>query len=390
MRDAKKILYLANLNPNKFGSMEEHAFFLSRELQRRDHECYLGFISEPLPEIRRMFEGVGARILTVLCGKTSLQGSNTMLRFREMLGLYKMVVGNRIDLVHINFMGLTNPALLGLYLTRAKIVFTEHASGYPLQRGPLKHFITCCIHAVIARRVSKYIGVSNYVRDRFRLTHHVSQDKTITIYNGVNLERFCPRNQDDARKELGLPLGCSIISSVAMLIPEKGIQTLVKAASLLVNRDGLQDLLVLVVGEGYFKSDLEKLALELNIPSNIRFLGRRSDVETIIAASDIIVVPSVWEEAFGLIIAEAMASNRPVIASDIGGIPELIETGVNGSLIAVGNDKELATSILNILPNTELKSLYGSAGLLKAKEKFNLPNQVAALIDVYEAVLVDR
>ena len=381
-----RILYLANLNPNKFGSMEEHALFLSRELKRRGHECYLGFVSEPDPEISRMFKEAGALILTVYCGNTPLVGSRSSLQISEMLALRRMVVRNRIDLVHINFMGLTNPAFLGVYLTRAKIVFTEHASGLPLQRGPLKLLLSRCIHAVIARRVSKYIGVSNYVRDRFRLTHHVSGDKTVTIYNGVNLERFYPRDKGEARKELGLPLGRPIICSVAMLIQEKGIQNLIKATSLLVHEHALQDMLVLVVGEGYYHNELQKLAAELSVSGHIRFLGRRSDVQTIIAASDVVVVPSLWQEAFGLIIAEAMASGRPVVASRLGGIPELVESGISGFLVEPGNVNELAEVVYDLIMHQAKLQTLADMALINAQQLFDISVQSKILVDVFEKV----
>lgn len=382
----KRILYLANLNPNKFGSMEEHALFLSRELQRRGHECYLGFVSEPEPDIRRQFEDAGARILTVYCGNTPLVGSSASLRITEMLALRKMVIRNRIDLVHINFMGLTNPALIGVYLTRAKIIFTEHASGLPLQRGPLKQILSRGIHAVISRRVAKYIGVSDYVRQRFRLVHHVSDDKTVTIYNGINLERFSPRDQSDARKELGLPLNRSIICSVAMLIPEKGIQHFVKAVELLVHKYDIKDLLVVLVGEGYYRDELEKLVNDLQLSDYVLFLGRRSDVQVVVAAADVVVVPSVWEEAFGLIIAEAMASARPVVASNIGGIPELIDDGITGKMVKPGDSYELARTVYNLLIDITDREQMGNAGLGKARRKFDLSRQVEKLAGIYEAV----
>lgn len=366
--------------------MEEHAVFLSRELKRRGHECFLGFVSEPEPDIRRRFEEAGARILTVYCGNTPLVGRGASLRAREMLALRRMVVTNRIDLVHVNFMGLTNPTLLGVYLSKAKIVFTEHASGAALHRGLIKHILSKCINAAISLRVSKYIGVSDFVRDRLRLTHHVLVNKTVTIHNGVNLDRFCPQDHVEARKELGLPVGLPIMCSVAMLIPEKGIQNLIQATSLLIQRYSMQDILLLVAGEGTYRRDLERLARELNISGNIRFLGRRSDVQTIIAASDVVVAPSVWEEAFGLIVAEAMACGRPVVASKVGGIPELIVDGENGFLVKPDDYDGLALILQELLTNPNLKLEMGNDGLKKSA-KFGLQRAVSELIDLYEDVL---
>jgi glycosyltransferase involved in cell wall biosynthesis len=141
-----------------------------------------------------------------------------------------------------------------------------------------------------------------------------------------------------------------------------------------------------IVGEGHYLADLEQLVQELNIIGNIRFLGRRSDVQTIIAASDVVVIPSVWEEAFGLIAAESMASARPVIASKIGGIPELIENGVNGFLVEPDNYYGLADALQRQLTNQNIKILFGNSGLKKSAQ-FDLSLAVAKLVDLYEEVL---
>ena len=181
-------------------------------------------------------------------------------------------------------------------------------------------------------------------------------------------------------------MGLPIICSVAMLIPEKGIQNLIKATSLLVHEHAMQDLLVLVVGEGHYLIVLEKLAEELGVTSNISFLGRRSDVQSIIAASNVVVVPSVWEEAVGLIVAEAMASGRTVVASKVGGIPELVADGENGFLVKPDDSGGLAGVLLELLCNQNAQHKMGGAGKIMSV-KFALPLAVNKLIDLYEELL---
>jgi glycosyltransferase involved in cell wall biosynthesis len=378
MINSMNVLFLANLNPNKFGSLEEHALLLSRELSRRGHVCYLGFIAEPEPAMKREFEDAGARFVNVYCGDT--------FKFSEMISLYRIIRENKIDLVHINFVGLTNPFLWGIYLTGVKIVFTEHASGVALARGPLKHAVSMALHYLLSSRISKYIAVSNYVRHRLRQTHHVSGQKTVTIYNGVNLQRFKPQDSVDARRELGFPLDRKIICSVAMLIPEKGIQHLVRAAALLVHKHHIDDIMVILVGEGHYREVLEQLVDEMQLSNHVLFLGRRSDVQTIITAADIVVVPSIWEEAFGLIIAEAMACARPVVASNIGGIPELVDDWITGKLVRPGDSEELAQAIHSLYINQTDRDCMGRAGLSKAEVMFNLARQVEKLIGIYNGI----
>lgn len=381
-----KVLYLAELDPNNnFGSLMELIMFLSAELRNRRHICYLGFIAYPEPDIRRKFEAVGARVLKIdYEGWAKLGSKSKGVKIHEIVSLYRIIKENKIDLVHINFFYLTKPYMLGVFLSEAKVVFTDHTSGLPLSRNFLKYAMAKALHFFISRRVSKYIANSDYVRNRLRKTHHVSGDKTVTIYNGVNLERFKPMDSILARNQLGLPLEKKILCSVSMLIPEKGLQHLLEAAALLVHDYGIKDLLIVIAGEGYYRNELEKMCIDLHIEINILFLDNRGDVQAIVAASDIVVVPSVWEEAFGLIIAEAMASARPVVASRIGGIPELVENGVTGLTVKPADAVELATALCQLLESPDKCRCMGAAGLNKATKEFNLAQQVKKLADLYD------
>jgi len=390
MNNPLKILYLAHLSPSKFGSIEEHALFLSRELKRRGHQCYLSFISDPHPEIRQLFVEAGAKIVTIYCGNTHLVENRSDSIYSEMLALRRIVIKNSIDLVHINFFGITNPILFGLYLTRVKIVFTDHDSYSATQRSLFKSFLKWCVHGMISKRIYKYIAVSEFVRNRLEETHSVSDKKRVTIYNGVNLDRFVPQDINTVRKEIGLPLDIPIVCSVAMLIPEKGIQHLIEAVSFLVKNKNMRDLLALVVGEGCYVSQLEKLSKALGVTNNVRFLGRRSDVQTIIAASDVVVVPSVWQEAFGLIVAEAMACERPLVASYSGGIPELVEDGITGVLVPIGDSQRIAAALKVLLSDPLYRRNLGRNGREKVCRKFNLPLQVNQLVEIYQQAVGDQ
>jgi L-malate glycosyltransferase len=385
-----RILYLANLNPNKLGSMEEHALFLSRELRRRGHQCYIGFISDPHSEIQQYFQESGAKVATIFLGYHPLTGIERCPKFREIMALRRMVLKNKIDLVHINFMGIMNPILFGIYLTKVKIVFTEHSSGGVPQRNIFKHFLSWCIHSLMQKRIYKYIAVSEFVRNRLKITHHVSDEKIEIIYNGVNIDRFYPRDRNKARQELNLPLDIPLISSVAMLIPQKGIQHLIEASSILVKEKKLPDLQILIVGEGWYRSHLESLCNTLGVADNVSFWGRRNDVQTIIAASDMIVVPSIWEEAFGLIVAETLACGQPLIVSLSGGIAELVVDGFTGHFFPCGDSQQLAEEIHSLLMSDALhKKKLGINGREKVLSEFNLSLQVKKMADIYQKAYSD-
>jgi glycosyltransferase involved in cell wall biosynthesis len=379
------ILFLANLNPNKFGSLEESVQFLGIELIRYGHKCYFGSISPPEQLVAAKLAEAGVVLLTIPVGSAASTGF--LARIRQAANLQRLIRDHRIDLVHVNLTGITDPALLGIFFSRVRIVFTDHFSGAAKKRTGVKKIIFRCIHWVVALRVSRYVGISEFVRRRLKITHHVSGAKTETIYNGVNVKRFKPRDRADARRMLGIPQQRKVLLSVAMLIPEKGVQYLIDAAALLVNDFRETEMLVLLAGEGWCQSDLEQRAEKLGIADRIQFLGRRSDVETLTAAADIVVVPSVWQEGFGLIIAEAMASGRPVVATDVGGISELIDDGKNGLLVKPEDSRALAGAINSLLKDEPKCRLLADAALIRTHKQFSLSQQVARLVRLYGDIL---
>lgn len=380
-----RVLFFAELNPNKYGSIEEMILFLGRELTSRGDELFLGVIAYPIPEVAELFIAAGIKIIDLYSRKDMDDNPSIFLKIKS---IRQLVRTYKIDLVHINFFALTNPLLLGVYLSPAKIVFTEHTSGRTPSRGVVKQILSRSLHFLITSRVARYIAVSDFVRERLQLSCHVDPEQTITIYNGVNMERFIPLERDKARKMAGLPLQRQIVLAVAMLIPEKGLQHLLHAASILQSDDERGDIYIVIVGEGSFRNELEKQVKHLRLEDHVIFLGRRSDVHLLVAAADVVVVPAVWAEAFGLIIAEAMAGARVVVASRIGGITELIEDQKTGLLVDPGDVAGLAMAIQSLLPNSFYRETLIKNALTKVNEKFNLSQQVVKVADLYRQVMI--
>ena len=380
-----RILFLANLNPNKFGSLEEQVLFLGKELSRRGHELFFGTISPPVPLVAEKLKAAGIRLLPVPHGDCASSG--TLSQLRQARHLRRTIREHHIDLVHVNLSGITQISFLGIYFSGARIVFTDHFSGIAERRRGLKKLFSRLGLMAIRPRIDGYVGVSEFVRRRMEVTHNLPLARTLTVYNGVNLERFKPGDKLESRRVIGIPLQHKVLLSVSMLIPEKGLQHLLDAVALLARDKDGAGVLLLIAGEGWYRPELERLAESLGISDRVKFLGTRNDVETLIAASDIVVVPSVWAEAFGLIIAEGMASGRPVIASGIGGIPELIEDGKTGLLVEPGDSRGLAEGIRKLVSEPELVSLLTGNAVEKARRQFNVETQAAKYADLFDEVL---
>ena len=173
------------------------------------------------------------------------------------------------------------------------------------------------------------------------------------IYNGVDLQRY--DHQEPCctlRDEYGMEPGSQIVGVVARLEPEKGHPTLFEAWPAVLR--AVPDAYLLVIGEGSQRDALEAKARELRIAHRVVFTGRRDDVPAVTAALDVAVLPS-YREAQGLSILEALALARPVVASKVGGIPEMIEDGVTGLLVEPHDAEGLARAISRLLTDHPLR-----------------------------------
>jgi glycosyltransferase involved in cell wall biosynthesis len=175
--------------------------------------------------------------------------------------------------------------------------------------------------------------------------------------------------------------GSQIVGVVARLEPEKGHPTLLEAWPAVIR--AVPDAYLLVVGEGSRREDLEGLARALRIAHRVVFTGRRDDVPAVTAALDAAVLPS-YREAQGLSVLEAMALSRPVVASAVGGIPEMIEDGRTGLLVPSHDPAALGGAIGRLLADEALAAELGRAGHDLVHERFCVELMVDRVARIYE------
>src|SRR4029079_1649347 len=202
------------------------------------------------------------------------------------------------------------------------------------------------------------------------------------IYNGVDLQRHDHREPCcTLRDEDGMEPGSQIVGVVARLEPEKGHQTLIEAWPQVLRE--VPDAYLLIVGEGSRRDYLEQWAGAHKVAHRVIFTGRRDDVPAVTAALDVAVLPS-WREAQGLSILEAMALSRPVVASDVGGTPEMIENGVTGLLVERDNPVALAEAVVRLLTDHAFADTIARAAHELVHERFCVELMVKAIEEIYD------
>ena len=202
------------------------------------------------------------------------------------------------------------------------------------------------------------------------------------IYNGVDLERY--DHQEPCctlRDEYGMEPGSQLVGVVARLEPEKGHPTLLEAWPSVLRR--VPNAYLMIIGEGSRHDALGQLASDLRIAHRVVFTGRRDDVPAVTAALDVAVLPS-YREAQGLSILEAMALSRPVVATNVGGIPEVIEDGVSGLLVPPHDPEALADAITRLLVDHPFADMIARAGHDVVRSRFCLEHMVAEVSRIYE------
>jgi glycosyltransferase involved in cell wall biosynthesis len=219
--------------------------------------------------------------------------------------------------------------------------------------------------------------VERKLEDEGRTTAPVTR-----IYNGVDLSRY---EQQEAcctlPEEYGMEPGSQLVGVVARLEPEKGHPTLLEAWPRVLR--AVPDAYLLIVGEGSRREALEAQARELRIAHRVVFTGRRDDVPAVTAALDVAVLPS-YREAQGLSVLEAMALSRPVVASNVGGIPEMIEDGVTGLLVPPHDAETLAGAITRLLRDHPYADTLARAGHDLVHDRFCIELMVEAIQTIYD------
>lgn len=238
-------------------------------------------------------------------------------------------------------------------------------------------------------RADALVGVSAFVVHSL-VDGGYSAQRTHAVLNAVDV-RAWDHGLDAraARAALGIPASARVIVSVARVFPPKGHMELIRALAIV--RSGIANVRLLIVGQDYppgtsFSAELKACATQLGVAKNVEFLGRRSDVARLLAASDIFALPS-FKEPFGLAHAEAMAMKRPVIALRSGGTPEVVEHEKSGLLSTPGDVEELASNLSLLLRDPALAGRMGEYGRRQVETRFAADRMARDVGRVYRSLL---
>ncbi|MCD6219722.1 GT4 family glycosyltransferase PelF, partial [Candidatus Calescamantes bacterium] len=298
---------------------------------------------------------------------------------RGIFHLAEFIRKEKFHIVHTHLYRANTPGRIAAILARVPIIIANEHNV-----DSWKRFSQRRMDRFLAKFTDKIIVVSNEVKKFYVNEVGIPDDKLEVIYNGVDLKRFEKDfDKKKKRKELGLPLSSPLVGTIGRLQLQKDHKTFLKASSLILKK--FPKVHFLIVGGGSLRKELENFTRNLKIEKNVHFLGERKDIEEILPLMDIFVLTS-KREGFPITVLEAMACSIPVVATSVGGTPELIEEGKTGFLIPPENPHILSEAIINLLKNEELGKEMGKYGKERVKS-FSIEKMVEKTEFLYDKLL---
>lgn len=231
------------------------------------------------------------------------------------------------------------------------------------------------------------IACSQAVKDFYCNRMWYPERKISVVHNAIDIRAFegLP-SKEEARRLLGLEDNAFIVTTVASLTPQKGHRYLLEAARKIVTE--LPNVRFLLVGDGKLRGEIEKLCEEWSLKKHVRLLGKRRDIPLILAASDVFVLPSLWE-GFSIALLEASLAQLPVVASSVDGTKEIISDGVNGFLVPPKDSVKIAERVLELSKDKWLRQEMGINGRQIVIERFNINQSVQKIVNIYQQFLLN-
>lgn len=300
--------------------------------------------------------------------------------------LLKIIKEENIVLVHANDVATNQYALLAARLSHVAII--SHMRALNDEKIVKRGFLSCVDHLI----------ANSQAVARTYLSCRKAPEKVSVIYNGVDLNEFSESNQSKMlfRKQFKIPEDIFLVGIVGRIFAEKGHHILVQAISEIRRKNF--NICMAIIGptgnvvnckyqrDDTFIMELRRMVSEIGLEKYVFFIEEQRDMASVYQALDLLVLPT-FTESFGRVVAEAMGAGKPVVASAVGGVSELVDDGVTGILVPPGDVSLLAKGILAIKTNQAMAHQMGIKGRQRAKNMFSIEKNVREIQKVYMKVL---
>ncbi|MGO9600819.1 MAG: glycosyltransferase [Isosphaeraceae bacterium] len=289
--------------------------------------------------------------------------------------LVRLLRSGRFDVLQTWIFAANTYGRIAARIAKVPVVITTEMA-VDLWKGKTERFID----RRLARSCDRLVGNSQAVVDYYRALG-VPEDRLMMIYSGINEEEPPPVDPALVRAEFGFAADAPLVLFAGRLAEQKRVDDLLKALDVLQQVQG--DVRTLIAGDGPLRSRLEELAYLYHLSERVRFLGHREDVPRLLAAADLVVLPSAYEGLPNLVL-EAMLFRKPVVATAAPGTTEVVLDGQNGVLVPIGNPPLLARAIRDVVRDGALAQRLGQAGREHVVTNFATQTMIDRFAALYE------
>lgn len=293
--------------------------------------------------------------------------------FMTVRHIAQFIKREKIDLVHTHNAVAHVKGAAAARKYKIPLVHTKHGNVLPFRSWKSRW-----LNKRAARYAQKVVAVSDCVRETVIKGYGLSEEKVVRIHNGIDINRFHPKQQYDLNEEV-IRLG-----AVGRLSKEKDIPTMLKAFALVLKEFPQAELNI--VGDGAQREVLEELVDDLGIAVSVHFLGMRDNISEILPKFDLFLQTSL-SEGISLTILEAMAAGLPAVVTEVGGNPEIITGGENGFLVPPKSPERAAEAVTALLGDQALRERTGRAARQRVEREFSLDTMVTKYEEIYKSVL---
>jgi glycosyltransferase involved in cell wall biosynthesis len=319
--------------------------------------------------------------------------SEASLRPRDikaLLRLYRILRLECPQIVHTHtakagFLGRLAARLAGVPV----VVHTYHGHILHGYYGPLKSWLLLQMERGLGRITDRLVTVSASVKEDLIAYRVAPAEKISVIPLGLDLKPFfdCLSLKGEFRGELGLDPGVRLVGILGRMFPIKNHRLFLESAARAAEQE--TNVRFVIVGDGILRSEMERYAQDLGIHQKVTFTGWRRDLPRIYADLDLLVVSS-DNEGTPVSAIEAMASGRPVVATRVGGLPDLVHDGETGYLVPAKQPEALAAAMLKLIRNSQRAEQMGRAAQLSVKERFSLNRLVSDTEGLYQDLMANK
>ncbi len=372
MNNKKKVLIC--ITKSNFGGAQRYVYELATSLPKEEFDIVVACGEGEI--LKEKLREVNIEVFDLKNSKRDISISGDIKLFFEIRRLIKQ---EKPDILHLNSSKIGGVgALAGRIEKVPNIIFTAHAWAFNENRNYFSKIIIKILHFITVFLSHSTIAVAEKVKRDISSLGSI-KNKVILIHNGI--KNFKLLSKKESLEKLGIEKDKTIIMSISELHYNKGIDVALKGISLL-EKDKRDKIIYLVLGDGEEKNSIEKLIEDLGIQENVRLLGFVPDAKSFLSSTDLFLLPS-RTEAFPYVILEAGFAGIPIIATSVGGVPEVIKDMQNGILVHRKNPKEIAEAIYYYLNHKDKQKEFSKNIKQTISESFSFDKMLEQTLKIY-------